>query len=117
MPTAGSPLTLADQPAVIEAPSPAPTAPPAACLPPSAGASPRHIQRRQRYEQVCHLAQQGWTFQAMARQGGRHRNTVAQYVRADSYPVRARPRSVLDPYKPYLLDCWKRGGSDGQAAL
>jgi hypothetical protein len=80
---------------------------------PSAGASPRHIHRRQRYEQVCHLAQQGWTFQAIARQVGLHRKTVAQYVRADSYPVRARPRSMLDPYKPYLLDCWNRGCRTG----
>jgi transposase len=111
LPAVVSPLALADQPAVIEAP--APTAQPAACLPPSAGVSPRHIHRRRRYEQVCHLAQQGWTFQAIARQVGLHRKTVAQYVRADSYPVRARPRSVLDPYKPYLLDCWNRGCRTG----
>ena len=83
----------------------------------SAGASPRHTHRRQRYEQVCHLARQGWTFQAIAQQVGLHRKTVAQYVRADSFPVRARPRSGLDPYKPYLLDCWNRGVSDGDAAL
>jgi transposase len=89
-----------DQPAVIEAP-------------PAAEASPRHLHRRLRYEQVCHLAQQGWTFQAIARQVGLHRKTVAQYVRADSYPVRARPVSVLDPYKPYLLDCWNRGCRTG----
>jgi transposase len=113
MPTALSPLTLADQPAVIEARSPAPTAQSVACLLPSAGASPRHLHRRQRYEQVCHLAHQGWTFQAIARQVGLHRKTVAQYVRADSYAVRARPRSVLDPYKPYLLDCWNRGCRTG----
>jgi transposase len=112
-PAAVSPLALADQPAVIEAPSPASTAQPAAFLPPSAGASPRDLYRRQRYEQVCHLAHQGWTFQAIARQVGLHRKTVAQYVRADSYPVRARPRSVLDPYKPYLLDCWNRGCRTG----
>jgi transposase len=113
MPAAVSPLALADQPAVIEAPSPSPTAQPAAFLPPSAGTSPRHIHRRLRYEQVCHLAQQGWTFQAIARQVGLHRKTVAQYVRADSFPVRARPTSVLDPYKPYLLACWNRGCRTG----
>jgi transposase len=102
-----------EQPAVIAVPLPAPTAQPAVLLPPSAGASPRHTHRRQCYEQVCHLARQGWTFQAIARQVGLHRKTVAQYVRADSYPVRARPRSVLDPYKPYLLDCWNRGCRTG----
>jgi len=112
-PAAVSPLVLADQPAIIEAPAPSPTAQPAAFLPPSAGASPRHINRRRRYEQVCHLAQQGWTFQAIARQVGLHRKTVAQYVRADRYPVRARPPSVLDPYKPYVLARWNRGCRTG----
>jgi transposase len=113
VPSAGLPLALADQPAVIEPSSPSPVAPPAALLLPSAGASPRHTYRRLRYEQVCHLARQGWTFQAIARQVGLHRKTVAQYVRSDSVPIRARPPSVLDPYKPYLLDCWHRGCRTG----
>jgi len=59
------------------------------------------------------LAQQGWTFQAIAQQVGLHRKTVAQYVRADRYPIRARPPSVLDPYKPYLLACWNQGCRTG----
>jgi transposase len=113
VPAVGATQALADQPAVIEAPAPSPTAQPAALLPPAAGASPRHTHRRLRYEQVCHLAQQGWTFQAIARQVGLHRKTVAQYVRADRYPVRARPSTVLEPYKPYLLDGWKRGCRTG----
>jgi transposase len=112
-PSTGLPLAGADPPVVIEAPSSSPTAPSAALLLPSAGASPRHIHRRQRYEQVCHLAQQGWTFQAIARQVGLHRKTVAQYVRADSFPVRARPPSVLDPYKPYVLARWNQGCRTG----
>jgi transposase len=107
-PSVGLPLAGAAQPTVIEAP-----APPVALLPSSAGASPRHTHRRRRYEQVCHLAQQGWTFRAIAQQVGLHRKTVAQYVRADSFPVRARPKSVLDPYKPYLLACWNRGCRTG----
>jgi hypothetical protein len=114
VPSAGLPLALAEQPTGIAAPAPAPMAQPAVLLPPSVGASPRHTHRRQRYEQVCHLARHGWTFQAIARQVGLHRKTVAQDVRADSYPVRARPRSVLDPYKPYLLDCWNRGCRTGR---
>jgi transposase len=113
VPSAGASLVGDAPSAVIEAPSPAPPVPPAALLPPAAGASPRHIHRRQRYEQVCHLAQQGWTFRAIAQQVGLHRKTVAQYVRSDSFPVRARPHSLLDPYKPYLLDCWKRGCRTG----
>jgi transposase len=113
VPSAVLPLALADQPAVIEAPAPSPTAPPTALLPPAAGASPRHTHRRLRYEQVCHLAQHGWTFQAIARQVGLHRKTVAQYVRSDSYPIRARPPSMLDPYKPYLLARWNAGCRTG----
>jgi transposase len=110
VPAAVSPLASVDQPASIEAPSPAPSA---VLLPPSAEVSPRHSHRRLRYEQVCHLAQQGWTFQAIAQQVGLHRKTVAHYVRSDSFPVRARPPSVLDPYKPYLLACWNRGCRTG----
>jgi hypothetical protein len=112
-PATGLPLASVDPPVVIEAPSPSPTAQSAAYLLPSAGASPRHTHRRLHYEQVCHLAQQGWTFRAIAQQVGLHRKTVAQYVRADASPVRARPPSVLDPYKPYLLDCWNRGCRTG----
>jgi transposase len=114
VPSAGRPLALADQSAVIEAPAPSPTAQPAALLPPSAGASPRHTHRRLRYEQVCPLARQGWTFRAIAQQVGLHRKTVAPYVRSDSFPVRGRPQSRLDPYKPSLLACWNRGCRTGR---
>jgi len=48
VPSAGFPLAGAPQPAVVEAPPPAPTAQPAALRPPSAGAAPRHPHRRQR---------------------------------------------------------------------
>jgi hypothetical protein len=100
VPSGGLPLAGAAQPPVVETSSSPPTAHPATILPPSAGASPRHPPRRQRDAQVGHLARPGWTFQALARQVGLPRKTVAQYVRADSYPVRARPRRVLDPYNP-----------------
>jgi transposase len=46
VPSAGLPLTLVDPPAVMEAPSPAPTAQSAASLPPSAEASPICIKLR-----------------------------------------------------------------------
>ena len=49
----------------------------------------------------------------MAQQVGLHRKTVAQYVRADSFPVRARLKSVLDPYKPYVLARWNMGCRTG----
>ena len=100
VPSAVLPLALANQPAVVEVPSPPPT-------------DQRRVHRRMRYEQVCHLAQQGWTFQAIAQQVGLHRKTVAQYVRSDSFPVRGRPKSLRDPYKPYLLACWNKGCRTG----
>ena len=108
-PSAAFPLASAGQPSRVEESVLPPTVTTATLPLPSTGESPRRAHRRLRYEQVCQLAQQGWTFQAIAQQVGLHRKTVAQYVRADSYPGRARPRSVLDPYKPYLLDCWNRG--------
>jgi transposase len=113
LPSVGLPLPGAAQPAVVEGPAPALTAPPAPLLPSAAGASPRHTHRRLRYEQVCHLAQHGGTFRAIAQQVGLHRKTVAQYVRADRFPVRARPKSGLDPYKPYLLARWNAGCRTG----
>jgi hypothetical protein len=113
VPSAGLPLASAAQPAVVEAPLPSPTVQSAALLPPSVEASSRPTHRRQRYAQVCHLARQGWTFQAMAQQVGLHQKTVAHYVRSDGFPVRGRPTRVLDPYKPYLLACWNRGCRTG----
>ncbi|MBM3223925.1 MAG: hypothetical protein FJZ47_09010 [Candidatus Tectomicrobia bacterium] len=49
----------------------------------------------------------------MARHVGLHRKTVAQYVHAASFVDRARPPSLLDPYKPYLLDSWNKGCRTG----
>jgi hypothetical protein len=92
VPSVGLSLAGAVQPAVVEVPAPSPMARPASLLPSSAGASPRHTHRRQGYEQICQLAQQGWPFRAIAPHVGLHRKTVAQYVRADSFPVRAHPQ-------------------------
>jgi transposase len=114
VPSAGLPLASAAQSTVVEEVSPPPPPAQPAALPlPSEETSPRHTHRRQRYEQVCHLAQQGWTFRAIAQQVGLHRKTVAQYVRADRFPARGRPKSVLDPYKPYLLARWNAGCRTG----
>jgi transposase len=112
VPSVGRPLADAAQPTVVKAP--ASTTVPAILLPPAAGGSPRPITRRQRYEQVCRLAHQGWTFRAIAQQVGLHRKTVAQYVRADRFPVRTRPTRGLDPYKPYLLARWNAGCRTGR---
>lgn len=113
MSSGGLPLASAAQATGGEEASPCPPAQPTALQRPSEAASSRHIHRRQRYEQVRQLAQQGLPFQAIARQVGLHRTTVAQYVRADSYPARAHPPSLLEPYKPYLLARWHAGCRTG----
>jgi len=64
--------------------------------------------RTDRYEHVCKLAQQGWPFTAIAKAVGLHRKTVSLYVRG-VFSHRRPSRSILDPYKPYLLARWNAG--------
>lgn len=64
--------------------------------------------RTERYEHVCKLAQQGWPFTAIAKVVGLHRKTVSLYVRG-VFSHRRPSRSILDPYKPYLLARWNAG--------
>jgi transposase len=54
------------------------------------------------------LAQQGWPFTAIAKAVGLHRKTVSLYVRG-AFSPRRHSRSILDPYKPYLLARWNAG--------
>jgi len=64
------------------------------------------------YEEVCKLAQQGWPFPAIAKAVGLHRKTVSLYVRG-AFSPRRPTRSILDPYKPYLLARWNAGDWTG----
>ena len=64
--------------------------------------------RTERYEQVCKLAEQGWPFTAIAKAVGLHRKTCSLYVRGVFSHWRLS-RSILDPYKPYLLARWNAG--------
>ncbi|MBA3947829.1 MAG: ISL3 family transposase [Herpetosiphonaceae bacterium] len=73
-------------------------------------------QRLARYEQVCHLHRQGWTITAIAQKVGLERNTVHRFVMAPAFPERQRrpPRgSVLDPFKPYIVQRWNGGCHTG----
>jgi transposase len=72
------------------------------------GAPPPSQPRSERYEQVCQLAEQGWPFTAIATAVGLHRKTVSLYVRG-AFSPRRPSRSILDPYKPYLLARWNAG--------
>jgi hypothetical protein len=78
-------------------------------VPPAAEVTPPPSQpRTERYEQGCQLAQQGWPFTAIAKAVGLHRKTVSLYVRG-VFSHRRSSRSILDPYKPYLLARWNAG--------
>ena len=79
-------------------------------------AAQRRAHRLARYEQVCQLHQAGWTLSAIAQQTELDRNTVRKYVAAPSFPERqprAPRRSVLDPYKPFLVQRWNDGCRSG----
>jgi hypothetical protein len=88
-----------------------------ACIPLSAPLSKRKqaeqhqrlSRRRARYEAVCQLRAEGWTLSAIADQLGLDRNTVRTYMQAPAFPerqARSPQPSLLDPYKPYILERW-----------
>ena len=76
-------------------------------------AQQRRAQRLAIYEQVWALHRQGYTGYAIARQFRIGKNTVFRYLRTPTFPERQgrsdRGRSLLDPYRPYLLSRWNAG--------
>jgi transposase len=91
------------------APVPPPLQPNAALV----KAQQRRAGRLAIYEQVWSLHRQGYAGYAIAKQLGIGKSTVFRYLRASTFPERKgrsdRGRSVLDPYKPYLLSRWNEG--------
>ncbi|HEY5869000.1 MAG TPA: ISL3 family transposase [Candidatus Tectomicrobia bacterium] len=73
----------------------------------------RHARRQNIYEQVWTLRRQGWTVPAIVQQVGISRRTVFRYLRLSTCPVQKHRRdhgeSLLNPYKPYLLERWNAG--------
>jgi transposase len=59
------------------------------------------------------LRHQGWTVPAIAAQVGRSRRTVERYLCLPTWPGRQHRRhygrSVLNPYKDYILERWNAG--------
>jgi transposase len=97
-----------------------PNGTPTAPVPPPLNATDAVVQAQQRrtrrmatYEQVWALHRQGYTEYAIARQLRIGKSTVFRYLRTATFPERRgrsdRGRSVLDPYKPYLLSRWNAG--------
>ncbi len=68
--------------------------------------------RAARYEAVRTLHQQGFGIREIARRLKICRATVRRFARADSFPEKsklAQRRSLLDPYRPYILTRWQEG--------
>lgn len=66
--------------------------------------------RQERYEAVRSLHQQGFSKREIARRMGLCRDTVRKFVEAEAFPEMKRresKKSILDPYKPYLLQRWQ----------
>lgn len=80
----------------------------------------RHVRRQERYAQVHALAAQGISLRTIAMQLHLSRGTVRKYARATAAPIpqrRATRPSVLDAYKPYLVERWNAGGHVGANLL
>jgi transposase len=72
--------------------------------------------RYARYEAVRALHQQAVSQREIARRLHLSRQTVHKFLVAESFPERSRSAyqgSLLDPYKPYILERWKAGCWNG----
>ncbi len=72
--------------------------------------------RYARYEAVLALHQQAFSDREIARRLNMSRQTVHQFLVAESFPERSRPPyrgSLLAPYKPYVLERWQQGCWNG----
>lgn len=99
--------------------SPEPRQLPNSCADGEDTPSPRQVSRANRYaryEAVRALHQQAFSQREIARRLSLSRNTVRKFLRAETFPERS-PRthqaSLLDPYKPYILERWKAGCWNG----
>jgi len=73
----------------------------------------RQARRQARHTQVWALHHQGWTAPAIAQHVGLSLRTVQRDLRSATFAGRTRRSdrgdSVLNPYKPYLLERWNAG--------
>jgi transposase len=81
-------------------------------------AAQRRARRLATYEQVWTLHHQGWSPRAIAQQLGMGRWTVVRYLQTPTFPERKgrsdKGKSVLTPYKAYLLKRWNAGCRDAR---
>ena len=72
--------------------------------------TPAEQRRQDRMQQVEQLRQAGWSQTAIAQHLRMHAKTVHRYLDRRSPLVhRAKTGSVLDPFKPYVLEGWNAG--------
>jgi len=115
-----SPLETMEEVKSFRHVSPYPRATPSGSVPIPPEETPSQISRSNRYaryEAVRALHQQLVSEREIARRLKLSRNTVHKFLQAESFPERRQPpsrRSILDPYKPYILepgdhhpDLWK----------
>jgi transposase len=101
------PVPLPDGTVAVAVPPP-PT-PPAE----EARAAQRAARRQARYDEAWALHRQGWSTAAIAAQVGCSRRTIERYLQMPTWPGRQHRRhygrSVINPYKAYLLERWNAG--------
>ena len=101
-------MPLADGTTAVAVPPPPPTN--------QEKTAQRRARRVECHQQVWALHNQGWPGHAIATHLGIGKNTVFRYLRTPTLPERRRRRdrghSILNPYKPYLLDRWNAGCHD-----
>ena len=78
----------------------------------------RRDKRVSRYEDVRTLMEQGLSQRTIARKLKLARATVSKFAQAEQYPETHHPkrgekRSLLDPYKCYVLHRWQQGYTNG----
>jgi transposase len=88
--------------------------PPDIPLPVQQRAAERHARRQALHQQGWALHRQGWTAPAIAQHLGMSLRTVQRDLQSATFAGRKRrcdrgTRSVLNPYKPYLLERWNAG--------
>ena len=112
-------LSVEKPPKAFRTMSARPRALSSAAASPSPEETPSQISRSNRsarYEAVRTLHQQAFSQREMARRLKMSRRTVHRFLVAETFPERSRPPyrgSILDPYKPYILERWKSGGWNG----
>ena len=102
------PVVLPDGAVAVPVPPPAePSTPAQQC------AGQRQARRQALHTQVWALHHQGWTAPAIAQHVGLSLRTVQRDLRTATFAERRRRsdrgESVLNPYKPYLLERWNAG--------